>query len=52
MNSEQLSIATSGGALGPVCVDQHRNQFVDRFHYSIVLAAIAQTAVRFKNITP
>ena len=50
-NRKQLSIARSHGASRTVVVVSHGNESTIRFQCVIVLTAIAQTAVRSKNIT-
>ena len=50
-NSKQLSIARSHSASRTVVVASHKNESTIRFQCVIVLTAIAQTAVRSKNIT-
>ena len=50
-NIKQLSIARSHSASRTVVVVSHGNESTTRFQCVIVLTAIAQTAVRSKNIT-
>ena len=50
-NSKQLSIARSHSASRTVVVASHKNESTIRFQCVIVLTAIAQTAVRSKDIT-
>ena len=50
-NRKQLSIARSHSASRTVVVVSHENESTIRFQCVIVLTAIAQTAVRSKDIT-
>ena len=50
-NSKQLSIARSHSASRTVVVASHKNESTIRFQCVIILTAIAQTAVRSKDIT-